>query len=345
VTARAGQVGLSESGGTILPGRRFVHTTTSENPVMATSLRNPPAAATSLPYRRLSLVLNEKAGSLLAAGKTADLAARLDSAGATTRIIPEGALPDRLRQALEDADAVIVAGGDGTVACAAAVLSFTGVPLGILPGGTMNLLAKDLHLPVGDLNAAADIILGGHIRDIDVGIAGGHVFTCACMLGAPARMGRHREQARLRGPWRQWPGIVRAAAKILSRPRSLRLELSVDGQRHRLKTPSVTITVNPMEDVQGRFFARAHLDGGRLYAYVVHRPGLVDLLRVFVRLALGRPKDPALLVLDGMVITIASASAAIRTLVDGEERLLQTPLTFSVRPKALRVFVPAEHAA
>jgi diacylglycerol kinase family enzyme len=104
------------------------------------------------------------------------------------------------------------------------------------------------------------------------------------------------------------------------------------------------MTVNPMEDVHGRLFARGHLDGGRLYAYIVRRPGVVDLLRVFVRIALGRPKDPALLVLDGTEFTLTSASAAVRILVDGEERLLQTPLTFKVRPKALRVFAPAPEA-
>ena len=296
-------------------------------------------------YRRLSLVLNPKAGALLAAGGTPDLATLLQAQGATARSIPDGELPDRLRQAIQDADAVIVAGGDGTVACAAATLGGTGIPLGILPGGTMNLLAKDLRLPIADMNQAADIILAGQTRDIDIGMAGEHVFLCACMLGTPARMGRHRERARLSGSWRQWLKIGRAAAKIMMRPRSLRLTLTVDGQVTRVKTSSLTITLNPMEDVHGRLFARTHLDGGTLCAYVVKRPGLTALLRVFVRLALGRPTDPALLVLEGTAITVDSASAALRVLVDGEERLLRTPLSFTLRPRALRVFAPAAEAA
>ncbi len=298
-----------------------------------------------MPYRRLSLVLNEKAGAILAAGKTPDLTAKLQAAGAIARTIPDGALPDRLRHAMQDADAVIVAGGDGTVACAAAALSGTGLPLGILPGGTMNLLARDLRLPIDDLHQAADVILAGQVRDIDVGTAGEHVFTCACMLGAPARMGRHREQARLQKGMRQWLSIARAAAKILARPHALRLTLTVDGTRHTLKTRSLTITVNPMEDVHGRYFARAHLDGGRLVAYILRRPGLIGMLRVFIRIAFGRPKDPALLVLDGTQMTIDSASAAVRILVDGEERLLQTPLTLRISPKALRVFAPPTDVA
>jgi diacylglycerol kinase family enzyme len=298
-----------------------------------------------LHYRRLSLVLNPKAGAMLAAGQTPDLATLLEAQGAIARTIPDGTLPERLRQAMDEADAVIVAGGDGTVACAAAALGGTGIPLGILPAGTMNLLAKDLRLPIAGLNQAADIILAGQTRDIDIGMAGGQVFLCACMMGAPARMGRHRERARLSKSWRQWLRIGRAAAKIMMRPRSLRLTLTVDGTATRVKTSSLTITLNPMEDVHGRLFARTHLDGGKLCAYIVKRPGVTALLRVFVRLALGRPTDPALLVLEGTRIDIDSASAALRVLVDGEERLLRTPLTFTVRPGALRVFAPAGDCA
>ena len=126
---------------------------------METSLRATPPG-TALPHdTRLSLVLNEKAGALLAGGGTPDLAARLEAGGAVTRLVPPGDLPARLRAAMQDADGVVVAGGDGTVACAAAALAGTGTPLGILPGGTMNLLACDLNLPIGDMEAAAE----GHI--------------------------------------------------------------------------------------------------------------------------------------------------------------------------------------
>jgi diacylglycerol kinase family enzyme len=294
-----------------------------------------------LQHRRLSLVLNEKAGGLPGGGDTLDLAALLAESGAVVRVIPPGALPARLRDAALDADAVVVAGGDGTVACAASVVGPSGLPLGILPAGTMNLLARDLRLPVGDLAAAAGIILAGQTRRIDVGRAGGQVFLCACMLGAPARMGRHREQARADGPWRQWLKIGRAAWRVLSRPHSQRLTLTVDGVPHRLRTPSLTITVNAVDDVQGRLFARPVLDGGRLFAYAVRRPAARDVIRVFLRLAWGRPRDAALLVLDGTAMRVEGAGACLRLLVDGEERLLASPVDFSVAQGALCVFGPS----
>ena len=278
---------------------------------------------------------------MLAAGRTPDLAARLESRGAETRQVPPGDLPARLRAAMEDADAVIVAGGDGTVACAASALAGTGVPLGILPGGTMNLLASDLGLPTADLNAAADVILAGHTRDIDLGTVGGHVFLCACMLGEPARLGRHREQSRLLGRVRRFLRMARAAIRIVATPRRLRLTLSVDGVAHKLKTSALTITLNALEDGQGRLFGRAALDGGRLVAYAVIRTSVFALVRSFVRMARGRPRDPALLVLEGTTMRIDSKLGALHVLVDGEERLMVSPFELAIRPLALRVFAPA----
>jgi diacylglycerol kinase family enzyme len=66
------------------------------------------------------------------------------------------------------ATAVIVCGGDGTVRVVAGAMAHTGVPLGIVPWGTGNLLARNLGLPLNDVLAAMRIALGGENRAIDM---------------------------------------------------------------------------------------------------------------------------------------------------------------------------------
>jgi diacylglycerol kinase family enzyme len=324
-----------------LPARRFVHTTTGEIAAMATSLRGLGAAATGSATQHLALVLNDNAGAVLAGAATPDLMREKLQGGDFTIVdTPPGRLPDRLRHAAAAADTVVVAGGDGTVACAAAVLAGTDRTLGILPCGTMNLLARDLALPLDNLDAAAQIILQGHTRDIDVGMAGGNTFLCACMLGSPVRLGRHREQARRHGRLGQWLQFARAALLVLRRPRRMRLQLEVDGQVHTLRTESLTITLGALTDECSRMFGRDVLDEGKLTAYAVRKRGAFGMLRVFWRMAQGRPKDPALTVLKGEHISINAAAGKLHVMVDGEVELLATPVQFTVRPRALRVLAP-----
>lgn len=294
---------------------------------------------------RWALVLNDKAGAFLAAKDSANtLQQRLATAGMRVHVVPDEAdLPGRVALAHQKgAEAVIVAGGDGTIACAAQILAGTGTALGILPCGTMNLLAKDLRLPLDDHLAAIDVLRAGTRRRIDVAEVEGHVFTCACMLGTPARIGRHREAARQRGGGLlSRLRIVLAALRTALRDRARHYTLRIDGKTARVRTASLTVTVGELDDATGRLFGRMRLDSGMFTIYILEPSGPLALLRFGARLLRGKPaSDPALKVLRARELQVHRSRAALRLLVDGEERLLPPPLRFRLRPHALTVLAP-----
>ena len=84
---------------------------------------------------------------------------------------------------LPDATTVFVAGGDGTVRAAATALRDSDVPLAILPVGTVNVLARELGIPLSDAAGAVDIGLGESERRIDIGLCNGEPFLLVCSGG------------------------------------------------------------------------------------------------------------------------------------------------------------------
>ncbi len=152
------------------------------------------------PDRSFAVVVNVSAGGLIgASGPEEDIRAAFAAHGVTPLFIGDdaGDLPTRVARARDSGAGVIVmAGGDGTVACAAHALAGGTVALGILPFGTMNLMARDLSIPVGDLAAAVGCLIDGVPRAIDVGDVNGHVFLCGSMIGMATRLARYREAGR-----------------------------------------------------------------------------------------------------------------------------------------------------
>ena len=292
--------------------------------------------------RRVAVVTNGRAGALLDGSHAGTLQGIFTAAGLDPVFVPQdaGTLPERMRLAAASAvDAVVVAGGDGTVACAALAMAGRELPLAILAFGTMNLLAKDLGLPIADPAASVAAIGQGHIRCIDVGEVNGHVFLCASMLGLPARLGRTREQTRGGGVTM----VLRMASAVwrqLVRAKPLRVTLTADGQPAPLRAAAITITLNPMDPASGRTFGRSALDGGQLAIYAVERLGLRTVLGLAARLLFGR-RHPVVREQVANTVDIASRRSSVEVMNDGELVRLASPLRYRLRPGALRVIVPA----
>lgn len=294
---------------------------------------------------RIVLVANAASGAF-AEGLTPDaIRARLRTSGLDLLPEPDDSLPlpERLRAALriEGVTAVAVAGGDGTLNCAAGMLAGSGVALGILPLGTLNLLAKDLGIPL-DLDGAIAVLAAGQTRAVDVGRVNGHVFLINSVLGMPARMVRHREA--FRGRRLGIPALLRLSAAVLRHlgpyPR-LSAVLSGGGRRTRLRVRLLAVVNNDYAEGPGKILERSQVDGGELTLYIARRLSPWRLARLALGFGLGRWRDePGLERRAAARFVVSARRRALRVMNDGEVRLIAPPLRYRLMPRALTVIVP-----
>jgi diacylglycerol kinase (ATP) len=156
------------------------------------------------------------------------------------------------KQALEQgADMVMAAGGDGTVRVVAEALQGTGVPIGLLPSGTGNLLARNLALTLDNLTHSVTTAFAGKDRLIDLGVveaerADGsretHSFLVMAGLGLDAQMIANTNPALKKRVG--WLAYADAIVRSLRDHNSVRIRYSVDGQPVRSASVNTVLVGN-----------------------------------------------------------------------------------------------------
>jgi len=294
---------------------------------------------------KIEIIVNTSSGP----GHEADIQQRLASAfkeaGRETQISlarsGSEAVAMAQRAARGNADIVVAGGGDGTISSVTAAIIDTGKVLGVLPLGTMNHFAKDLQIPL-ELESAGGIILAGHESQVDVGEVNGHIFINNSSLGLYPSIVRERQKQQRLG-WGKWPAYIWAALAVLRRYPFLNVRVSVDGKELRSRTPFVFIGNNEYEMETLNVGSRARLDKGELSLYMTNRTGRMGLLRLALRALLGglhQEKD--FVALGTKEIWIETKRKRVRVALDGEVTVMEPPLHYRVRPRALRVLTPAD---
>ena len=236
-------------------------------------------------------------------------------------------------------DAVVAAGGDGTISAVAAALVGTSTPLGILPLGTLNHLAGDLKISF-NLQEAARTIAEGHIREIDVGDVNGHIFVNNSSIGLYPQAVRKRDQEIIRLGRGKWPAMLDASLRVFLRfPLiTIRLETS-DGSLTRT-TPFLFVGNNKYEMKFLRIGDRPSLEGGELCAYLLKHTGRLTFLRILLMGILGLRQDGDFTFILSREIQVLTRRRRFTVSADGQLMTLDTPLHYRILPKALRVLTP-----
>ncbi len=268
--------------------------------------------------------------------------------GWRTEVLATGGAGDARRLAeygvAHGVDVVAVFGGDGTTMQAASALVGTGVALGLVPGGTGNILAGNLRLP-NSPTRAAEIIARGRRRPLDLGrverLDGVHYFAVVAGAGIDARIMNETASAQKR----RW-GIgayVGTLVRVLPEIRSVPCVITVDGREFTAEAAAVLVS-NCGEIIPPFFRVRSDTspDDGLLEVTVVRANSVWDSVRV-VREAL-RPRaevdaDQDLLgFARGREITVAPTEP-LPVQLDGDGAGV-TPFTATVVPGAIQVMLP-----
>lgn len=270
---------------------------------------------------RVSLVLNER--SRRGAQAAGAVRAALHSAGIT--LVNPG----------EVCDAVVAAGGDGTVIGAAGRALELQVPLGIIPLGTFNDLARTLGIPL-DVEGACALVAAGATRAIDVGRVNGMYFLNEASVGLSTRIARKQtpEIKRRFG----FGGIIATALQTLRQSSPFHVEIAFDAQVERFKT--IQLTVANSHRFGGWIAVEsAAIDDGWLDLYSVETENWYQVFTVVRKIVTHRVES-----IEGLRVR-RSARFAVRThrphhvTADGEPAGF-TPAVFDILPRALRVLVP-----
>ncbi len=298
---------------------------------------------------RTRVVINRRAGTALgmdAADMTRRVEEALDATGRTAdvqAVAPED-LDREIRTAISKDLPLIVGGGDGTIRSAAARMMGTDVPLGVLPLGTMNLLARDLGIPL-DFEAALTTLGHSDLAEIDAASVNGDVYLCNSLMGVPAIYSSERELLRGSGLF----GGIRRAAVLARRIAALRHRVSLDlhdgAKLNRVRAMALSVSNNPYCAASAVGLRRPALDTGTLGVYASrHRTGFsaaYALVRAYFHTW---RDDPYVSEYRTTGLTIKSRRSRILLSNDGEARYYDMPLVYRTHPRALTMMVPARPA-
>jgi YegS/Rv2252/BmrU family lipid kinase len=237
------------------------------------------------------------------------------------------------------AELIFAWGGDGMVQRCVDAVAGTGAALAILPAGTANLLARNLHVP-HDLTEAVRVGLHGDRRPIDTGSVNGEHFAVMAGAGFDARMISDADR-RLKGR------IGRAAylytgARNLSARRA-KVVVKVDGERFFKGRASCVLVGNVGKLLGGiEAFDGARPDDGVLELGVVTARDPVQWARTLGRVALGHADEsPFIRVTRGRRIRLRFDNPFPYEL-DGGERPAVSKMRINVHPASVTICVPAQ---
>ena len=286
--------------------------------------------------KHVALLVNPTSGRGAGAKIAPVVARRLRDAGIeVAELITTSAedVPPRTRAAIRTlADAVVLVGGDGTVHQVVQELAGSGMPLGLIPAGTGNDFARALGIPLGDPAAAANRVIAGATRDVDLLKAKDELITTIVASGFDSLVNERANRMR-------WPkGQARYTVATFAELRTfkpLKYTVTIDGEVHETEAMLVAVGTCPSYGGGLRICEGASIEDGLLDVTIIKPVSRLTLLQMFPKLPKGTHiPHPAVVQLQGR--TVRLEAVGVKAYADGEP-LSALPVDIEIVPGALTV--------
>jgi diacylglycerol kinase family enzyme/membrane-associated phospholipid phosphatase len=282
------------------------------------------------------LVANADAGNALGSGPEGELREALPG----IRILQAESgeeLPALLARGVREARVLGVAGGDGSAGFAAAVAHDAGVPLLVVPAGTLNHLAADLG--VDEVDATVRAVRQRRAIRMDLGEIDGRVFVNVASIGAYAQLVAHREG--LQDRIGKWPAALWCTFRLLVRGRPT--EVEVDGRPRRVWLLAFGNGWFRADGLLPR--RRDRLDDGMLDVRLIDAEVPFSRARTLLSILVGRAgRSRAYERWGAREVEVRSAEGPLRMAGDGETWVGSDRFVVRKRPSALVVLQPEPDA-
>jgi len=242
----------------------------------------------------------------------------------------------------EGFDLVVAAGGDGTVSAVVDGLAGSAVPLGIIPTGTANLVARELNIPLVPREAAGLIARAPRSRTIDAMRIGARVYVLVAGIGISASVAG----GTTRGNKRRFGLVAYLGAAILKMfefgPRHI--EVAVDGVSR--KHHAVEVAILNCGILAQMLFPKGpdiRVDDGHLDVWILDTKTLLDYPRYLFRIVARRPGNPRARFIEAEKCISVRSAVPLPVQADGDV-IGTTPVEIEVVRGAARVFVPEKPA-
>jgi len=235
---------------------------------------------------------------------------------------------------------VVAAGGDGTLNAVAKRLMHTNIPMGVIPLGTFNYVARVLDIPI-DVFAAADVIATGKFREVHVATINDQIYLNNASLGLYPLFIKKRELYNQHFGRFPLNAYTSGLDVLLREHKSLKLSINVDGQKYPVATPLIFFGNNQLQLCDMKLRIAECAANGKLAGVVVAKSDRFSLLKMLLKLIQGKiEQTPDVYTFCAENITVGCKKDKVTVAIDGELMVLETPLNFSVQKSSLKVMVP-----